>query len=164
MERKAPVLGKEELEEFRQKTKDFYEGKITKNDYKGYSGRYGSYAQRGGKCSMIRLRMAGGRLTKDKLLYIAQSIEKYHVKKAHLYHLPDHPASRPGRGPVCGIMEGAMEHGIITLGGGRFSAECYGSASVWNPERAGVPTCFPMPRRRKNFSCPSWTRRRCQES
>ena len=37
MERKAPALGKEELEEFRQKTKDFYEGKITKNDYKGYS-------------------------------------------------------------------------------------------------------------------------------
>ena len=35
MERKAPVLGKEELEEFRQRTKDFYEGKITKNDYKG---------------------------------------------------------------------------------------------------------------------------------
>ena len=30
MERKTPALGKEELEEFRQKTKDFYEGKITK--------------------------------------------------------------------------------------------------------------------------------------
>src|SRR5699024_11167792 len=64
MERKIPTLGREELEEFRQRTKDFYEGKITKNDYKGYSGRYGSYAQKGGKCSMIRLRMAGGRLTK----------------------------------------------------------------------------------------------------
>ena len=37
MERKIPTLGREELEEFRQRTKDFYEGKITKNDYKAYS-------------------------------------------------------------------------------------------------------------------------------
>lgn len=118
MERKAPALGKEELEEFRQKTKDFYEGKITKNDYKGYSGRYGSYAQRGGKCSMIRLRMAGGRLTKDKLLYIAQSIEKYHVKKAHLTTCQTIQLHDLDADAVCGIMEGAMEHGIITLGGG----------------------------------------------
>ena len=118
MERKAPVLGKEELEEFRQRTKDFYEGKITKNDYKGYSGRYGSYAQRGGKCSMIRLRMAGGRLTKDKLLYIAQSIEKYQVRKAHLTTCQTIQLHDLDADAVCGIMEGAIEHGIITLGGG----------------------------------------------
>ena len=115
MERKAPVLGKEELEEFRQRTKDFYEGKITKNDYKGYSGRYGSYAQRGGKCSMIRLRMAGGRLTKDKLLYIAQSIEKYQVRKAHLTTCQTIQLHDLDADAVCGIMEGAIEHGIITL-------------------------------------------------
>ena len=85
---------------------------------------------------MIRLRMAGGRLTKDKLLYIAQSIEKYHVKKAHLTTCQTIQLHDLDADAVCGIMEGAMEHGIITLGGGgRFSAECYGSASVWNPER-----------------------------
>ena len=118
MERKIPTLGREELEEFRQRTKDFYEGKITKNDYKGYSGRYGSYAQKGGKCSMIRLRMAGGRLTKDKLLYIAQSIEKYHVRRAHLTTCQTIQLHDLDADAVCGIMEGAVEHGIITLGGG----------------------------------------------
>lgn len=118
MEWTKPVLGKEELEEFREKTKDFYEGKITKGDYKGYSGRYGSYAQKGGKKSMIRLRMAGGRLTKDKLLYIVESIEKYDVKRAHLTTCQTIQLHDLDADAVCGIMEGAMDHDIITLGGG----------------------------------------------
>ena len=67
---------------------------------------------------MIRLSMAGGRLTKDKLLYIAQSIEKYHVRRAHLTTCQTIQLHDLDADAVCGIMEGAVEHGIITLGGG----------------------------------------------
>ena len=35
-------------------------------DYKGYSGGFGSYAQRGGEAFMLRLRMNQGRITKEK--------------------------------------------------------------------------------------------------
>ena len=36
---------------------------------------------------MIRLRMSGGHLTKDKLKFIADSIKTYNVDKVHLRHV-----------------------------------------------------------------------------
>ena len=67
MIRIAPEVWREDLEEFREKTREFYAGELDKNAYKGFSGGFGSYAQRGGKASMLRLRMPGGRISKDKL-------------------------------------------------------------------------------------------------
>ena len=113
---------------------------------------------------MIRLRMAGGRLTKDKLLYIAQSIEKYHVKKAHLTTCQTIQLHDLDADAVCGIMEGAMEHGSLPWAEGEIFRGMLWLRLCLEPREGSVLTCFPMPRRRKNFSCPSWTRRRCQES
>lgn len=39
--------GWQELGEFREKTRLFYAGEMSKGDYKGFSGKFGSYAQRG---------------------------------------------------------------------------------------------------------------------
>ena len=72
---------KADMPDFREKTKAFYNGEMSKGDYKGYSGRYGSYAQKDGKASMLRLRMPAGRVTKEKLAFIAEAIRKYNVKK-----------------------------------------------------------------------------------
>ena len=72
---------KEYLPEFREKTKAFYAGEMTKGEYKGFSGFYGSYAQRGGKASMLRLRMPAGCVTKERLLFVAKIIKKYQIKK-----------------------------------------------------------------------------------
>ena len=44
-----------DLEEFRAKTMQFHNGQMTITEYKGFSGGYGSYAQRGGKKHMLRL-------------------------------------------------------------------------------------------------------------
>lgn len=109
---------KEDLTEFREMTKKFYAGEVSQKDYKGFSGGFGSYAQRGGKVSMLRLRLPGGRLTKEKLKFVADVIEQYRVKKVHfttcqtiqLHDLSEHD--------VCEIMEKAFEVGIITRGGG----------------------------------------------
>ena len=72
-----------DLEEFRQKTRQFHNGEITTAQYKGFSGGFGSYAQKGGEASMLRLRLPGGRLEKEKLKFIAASIEEYGIKKVH---------------------------------------------------------------------------------
>ena len=70
METINPQEWKQDLPAFKEKTDQFYAGELSKADYKGFSGGYGSYAQKDGKASMIRLRMSGGHLTKDKLKFI----------------------------------------------------------------------------------------------
>ena len=57
---------KEDLEEFREMTDKFYAKEVNVKTYKGFSGGFGSYAQRGGDASMLRLRLPGGRLPKEK--------------------------------------------------------------------------------------------------
>ena len=73
METINPQEWKQDLPAFKEKTDQFYAGELSKADYKGFSGGYGSYAQKDGKASMIRLRMSGGHLTKDKLKFMASS-------------------------------------------------------------------------------------------
>ena len=60
----------QELPEFERKTKQFIQKEISMKEYKGYSGGFGSYAQRGGEAFMLRLRMNQGRITKEKLKFI----------------------------------------------------------------------------------------------
>lgn len=59
------------LSEFLEKTEAFYAGEMSKGDYKDFSGLYGSYARKEGKASMLRLRMTAGRVTKEKLAFVA---------------------------------------------------------------------------------------------
>ncbi len=109
---------KQELSEFKEKTKAFYAGEMDKGSYKGFSGYYGSYAQRGGKSSMLRLRITAGRLTKEKMAFTAEAIRKYHVKKLHFTTCQTIQLHNLGAEEVYGIMEEALDAGIITLGGG----------------------------------------------
>lgn len=109
---------KADLKDFREMTEKFYAKEVSVKDYKGFSGGFGSYAQKGGEASMLRLRMPGGRVTKEKLKFLADSIERYDVKRAHIttcqtvqFHDLDAKA-------VCDIMEQAMDVGIVTRGGG----------------------------------------------
>lgn len=109
---------KADLKEFQEMTEKFYAKEVSVKDYKGFSGGFGSYAQKGGEASMLRLRMPGGRVTKEKLKFLVDSIERYDVKRAHIttcqtvqFHDLDAKA-------VCDIMEQAMDAGIVTRGGG----------------------------------------------
>lgn len=109
---------KEDLTQFREMTEKFYRGEVSVKDYKGFSGGFGSYAQRGGRASMLRLRLPGGVLTRDRLGFVAQMIEEYGIDRVHFttcqtiqFHNLDEKA-------VCEIMEKALDFGIITRGGG----------------------------------------------
>lgn len=109
---------KEEIGEFRKVTEQFYAKEVSVKDYKGFSGKYGSYAQKGAQCSMLRLRLPGGRIPKDRLKFLADSIRKYDVKKAHFTTCQTVQFHDLNVDAVCGIMEEAISVGILTKGGG----------------------------------------------
>ena len=113
-----PQSWKADLPAFREKTESFYAGTLDKNAYKGFSGLYGSYAQKGGQASMLRLRMTAGRVTKEKLKFVADSIRKWDVKKAHFTTCQTIQLHDLQPDAVCSIMEEALDHNIVTMGGG----------------------------------------------
>jgi len=109
---------KEDLPAFREKTAAFYAGEINKAAYKGFSGYYGSYAQRGGSASMLRLRMPAGRVTKERLAFVAGMIRKYQVKTVHFTTCQTIQIHDLDQETVCNLMEDAIDAGIVTIGGG----------------------------------------------
>ena len=113
-----PETWKQDLPAFREKTAEFYAGELDKAAYKGFSGFYGSYAQRGGQANMLRLRMTAGRVTPEKLAFTARVIQDYRVPRIHFttcqtIQLHDLDGRTAGD-----IMEAALDAGIVTMGGG----------------------------------------------
>lgn len=109
---------RKDYEEFAAVTKQFYAGEVPMAIYKGFSGGFGSYAQRGGKASMLRLRLPGGRIDKDKLNFIADNIEKYQIDKVHFTTCQTVQLHNLNQEAVCELMNAALDHGIVTRGGG----------------------------------------------
>jgi len=124
---------KNELSDFEKKTEQFYNKEINVAEYKGFSGKYGSYAQRGGNSSMLRLRLTGGKLTKEKLKFITDTIEKYNIDKIHFTTCETIQLHNLTKTAVCEIINSAFENGIITIGGGGDYPR-----NVMNPPLSGV--------------------------
>lgn len=119
MMNKQDILSeREEMKEFKEKTDAFYAGDMDKGSYKSFSGRFGSYAQRGGTANMLRLRMTAGRLTKEKLRFIAEMIEQHQVKRAHFTTCQTVQLHDLSGQDAYEIMVKALDAGINTLGGG----------------------------------------------
>lgn len=107
-----------DLDEFKEKTMKFHNGELTVAEYKSFSGGFGSYAQRGGQKHMLRLRMAGGRLTKERLKFIVDICEKYKIDKLKIttcQSIQMHNLEALG---LCEIMKQAWMAGMISRGGG----------------------------------------------
>ena len=64
---------RQEIPAFAQKAAAFDRGEIDRKDYKGVSGGFGSYAQKDPSKHMLRLRMAGGALTPERLAFLAEA-------------------------------------------------------------------------------------------
>ncbi len=107
-----------DLVEFREATKKFYNNEMTVNEYKAISGTFGSYAQRGAKSSMLRLRLCGGRLTKDYLKFVVKSMEKYNLDLMHITTCQSIQLHNLSGEVVCSLIEEAWDAGFITRGGG----------------------------------------------
>ena len=112
-----PKALKPELADFREKTDAFYAGQMPKPEYKGFSGYFGSYAQRSGEASMLRLRMPAGRVTKQRLAFVAgalrSGVKRLHFTTCQTIQLHDLVPEQLYR-----LIEGALDVGIIPLGGG----------------------------------------------
>lgn len=109
---------REDLKEFNEMTEKFYTKEISIKDYKGFSGGFGSYAQRGGEASMLRLRMPGGRLTKEKLKFVADAIAEHHISMVHFTTCQTIQLHNLSKESVCDLIDKAFDVGIITRGGG----------------------------------------------
>lgn len=109
---------KKDYEEFERITRQFYEGEITVPQYKSFSGGFGSYAQRGGRASMLRLRFTGGRVSREQLGFIAESIENYQINKVHFTTCQTVQLHNLDADAVCELAVSALEYGIVTRGGG----------------------------------------------
>lgn len=109
---------KKDYEEFEEVTRQFYAGEVPVQKYKGFSGGFGSYAQRGGKASMLRLRFPGGRVSKEKLGFVAGAIERYGIDKVHFTTCQTIQFHNLDADAVCALAVEALDYGIVTRGGG----------------------------------------------
>lgn len=109
---------RKDLKEFHEMTEKFYQKEINVPEYKKFSGGFGSYAQRGGASSMLRLRFTGGEITKEQLLFLVESIEKYNISLVHLSTCQSVQLHNLSKAHVCALIEESFDHGIITRGGG----------------------------------------------
>lgn len=107
-----------DIEEFREATNAFYEKNLSVAAYKKISGGFGSYAQRGGESGMLRLRLTGGRITKEQLKFICDSIQTYKISRLHLTTCQTVQLHNLKADIICALIEDAWAHGIITRGGG----------------------------------------------
>ena len=102
-----------DLDEFREKTMAFHNKEITVPEYKGFSGGYGSYAKRGGEKHMLRLRLAGGQVTKDKLKFIADLCEKYNVDLIKMTTCQSLQLHNLEAEDLCGMIESVWRAGMV---------------------------------------------------
>ena len=60
-------------------TRKFYKKEMSIADYKGQSGAYGSYAERGAATGMSRWRFNCGRIKQEQMRFLADTIRKYNL-------------------------------------------------------------------------------------
>lgn len=108
----------EEIGDFQNTIHAFDKGEIDRKTYKGVSGGLGSYAQRDQAEHMLRLRLPGGRLTPERLQFLAEIVEKEQVARIKLTTCETIQLHDLSAAQVPGIIEAAIGCGIYTKGGG----------------------------------------------
>ncbi len=107
-----------EIKDFQETIHAFDRGELDRKTYKGMSGGMGSYAQRDPARHMLRLRLTGGRLTLERLKFLAEAVEREQVGRLKLTTCQTIQLHDLSAGQVPALMEGAMECAIYSKGGG----------------------------------------------
>ncbi len=107
-----------EIESFQETISAFDRGELDRKAYKGMSGGLGSYAQRDASKHMLRLRLPAGRLTLDRLKFLAEVAERENVGRMKLTTCGTIQLHDLAAGQVPGIMAEAVGCEIYTKGGG----------------------------------------------
>ena len=109
---------RQEIAGFQNTIGAFDRGELDRKAYKGISGGLGSYAQRDPAKHMLRLRIAGGRLTLERLKFLAAVAEREQVARIKLTTCGTVQLHDLSAAQVPAIMEEAIGCGIYTKGGG----------------------------------------------
>ena len=109
---------KNEIQEFRETVNKFFNKELSVKDFKGMSGGFGCYAQRGGNAMMLRLRMTAGVLSKDKMHFTARRMVEYGIKRAHFTTCSTIQLHDLSADEALIIMDQALDHDIVCRGGG----------------------------------------------
>lgn len=109
---------REEIGTFTDTISAFQQGELDKKAYKGISGGMGSYAQKDATKHMLRLRMAGGRLTLERLKFLAEAVERYDIRKLKLTTCETVQLHDLSAEQVPSLMAEAICSDIFSKGGG----------------------------------------------
>lgn len=107
-----------EINDFRTQTQRFLDKELNVKEFKGYSGSFGSYAQRGASSFMLRLRMNQGIITKEKLKFVCDTVRKHNISRVHITTCQTIQLHDLSGMQVPVIMEEALDHDIVCRGGG----------------------------------------------
>lgn len=117
MNEKLKAQFKDDVKNLERELAAFEAGEIDRRTYKTISGAFGTYAQRT-EGNMLRLRIPGGRLTKQKLAFLAGMIETYQIDCIKMTSVQNIQLHNLSRETVLEIMQKAMDADIITYGCG----------------------------------------------
>lgn len=109
---------KKEIEQFHKETIRFLNKELSVKEYKGYSGAFGAYAQRGASSFMLRLRLGQGIITKDHVKFTADICKKHNITKAHFTTCQTIQLHDLKGLEIADIMLEALDHDIVCRGGG----------------------------------------------
>ena len=113
-----PQEWKADLPAFREKTKEFTQAKSMSARTRAFPVFTAATRAEGRQGEHTRLRMPGGRVTREKLALVASAIREYKVARAHFTTCQTIQLHDLGPDTVCAIMEQALDAGIVTMGGG----------------------------------------------
>ncbi len=117
MKQETKTQMRQDIPLFAERIRAFDAGEIELKAYKGFAGGFGSYPQRAGGY-MLRLRMAGGRLTPARLKYLADSAAAYQIDRMKLTTCQTVQFHNLTAEQVIDLMDKAVDVDIITRGGG----------------------------------------------
>ena len=106
-----------ELPVFEKNIRAFEAGEIDRNTLKGITGGFGSYAQKEGGY-MLRLRLPGGRVSKDTLKFIVDKIKEHQIDLLKLTTCQTIQLHNLSADSVITLIRDALDFGIFTKGGG----------------------------------------------
>lgn len=108
----------DEIAEFKQIAYQFINGETTRGDFKAISGGMGVYAHRDGEHFMIRLRVAGGILSKEQLRDIYELATENQLDKIHLTTRQAVQLHHLGVEGICSVMQKALAKKLYSRGSG----------------------------------------------
>lgn len=109
---------RQEIEDFKRTIAAFDKGELDRKAYKGVSGGFGSYAQRDASKHMLRLRLPAGRLTLERLKFLADCVEKEQVGRLKLTTCETIQLHDLSAEQVPALIQAAADSGIYSKGGG----------------------------------------------